>query len=165
MDKLNHFVVFTLDEQRLALPLSATERIVRAVEVTLLPKAPEIVLGVINVHGQIIPVLNIRKLFHLPEREIDLNDRFILVNTATRTIAILATEVYGVVERSEQEVIADQDILPDIEYIDGAIKLEDGTIGMIIMQDFDRFLTIEETPLLNNATRANVVGTEVVEGK
>jgi hypothetical protein len=62
-------------------------------------------------------------------------------------------------------VIADQDILPDIEYIDGAIKLEDGTIGMIIMQDFDRFLTIEETPLLNNATRANVVGTEVVEGK
>ena len=165
MDKSNRFVVFTLDEQRLALPLSATERIVRAVEVTLLPKAPEIVLGVINVHGQIIPVLNIRKLFHLPERGIDLNDRFILVNTATRTIAILATEVYGVVERSEQEVIADQDILPDIEYIDGAIKLEDGTIGMIIMQDFDRFLTIEETPLLNNATRANVVGTEVVEGK
>ncbi len=48
MDKLNRFVVFILDEQRLALPLSATERIVRAVEVTLLPKAPEIVLGVIN---------------------------------------------------------------------------------------------------------------------
>jgi purine-binding chemotaxis protein CheW len=157
MRKIEQYVVFRVDERQFALPLHTVERIVRVVEVTPLPKAPEIVLGVINVHGQVIPVLNIRKLFHLPEREIDLNDRFILVNTATRTIAILASEVYGVVERSEQEVIADQDILPDIEYIDGAIKLEDGIIGMIIMQDFDRFLTIEETPPLDNATRANAV--------
>jgi purine-binding chemotaxis protein CheW len=39
------------------------ERIVRVVEVTPLPKAPEIVLGVVNVQGQIIPVINIRKRF------------------------------------------------------------------------------------------------------
>ena len=42
-------VVFTLDEQRYALHLDAVERVVRAVEVTPLPKAPEIVLEVISV--------------------------------------------------------------------------------------------------------------------
>ncbi|MBF8302857.1 MAG: cheW40H-4 [Candidatus Dadabacteria bacterium] len=63
MDKLNQLVVLTLDEQRYALHLSAVERIVRVVEVTPLPKAPEIVLGVVNVQGQIIPVINIRKRF------------------------------------------------------------------------------------------------------
>ena len=44
-----YLVLFTLDDQRYALHLSAVERVVRAVEITLLPKAPEIVLGVISV--------------------------------------------------------------------------------------------------------------------
>ena len=43
----NQIVLFTLDEPRYALPLSAVERVVRAVEITPLPKAPEVVLGVL----------------------------------------------------------------------------------------------------------------------
>jgi purine-binding chemotaxis protein CheW len=52
-------VVFTLDEQHYALHLVAVERAVRMVEIALLPKAPKIVLGVINVQGRIIPVVNL----------------------------------------------------------------------------------------------------------
>lgn len=63
MDKLNQLVVFAFDEQRYALHLSAVERIVRMVEITPLPKAPEIVLGVVNVQGRIVPIVNIRKRF------------------------------------------------------------------------------------------------------
>lgn len=48
MRKIDQVVVFTLEGQQYALPLSAVERIVHAVEITPLPKAPEIVLGVIN---------------------------------------------------------------------------------------------------------------------
>ncbi len=106
MDKLNQLVVLTLDEQRYALHLSAVERIVRVVEVTPLPKAPEIVLGVVNVQGQIIPVINIRKRFCLPEREMNLSDQLIIAHTSRRTVALAADAVSGVVERSEQEVIA-----------------------------------------------------------
>ena len=54
-------VAFTLDEQRYALPLYDVERVVHAAGVTLFPKAPEIVLGVVNVQGRIIPVVNIGK--------------------------------------------------------------------------------------------------------
>ena len=64
----NHIVVFALDEQRYALHLLAVERVVRAVEVTALPEAPEIVLGVVNVKGRIVPVINVRRRFRLPER-------------------------------------------------------------------------------------------------
>jgi purine-binding chemotaxis protein CheW len=63
VDKLNQLVVFAFDEQRYALHLSAVERIVRMVEITPLPKAPEIVLGVVNVQGRIVPIVNIRKRF------------------------------------------------------------------------------------------------------
>ena len=53
-------LLFTLSEQRCALALSVVERIVPVVEVTPLPKAPEMVMGLINVRGRAIPVLNIR---------------------------------------------------------------------------------------------------------
>src|SRR5277367_233894 len=70
----SHLVVFDLEEQRYALRLSAVEQVVRAVEITPLPKAPEIIRGVVNVHGRVVPVYHIRARFRLPEREIDLSD-------------------------------------------------------------------------------------------
>jgi purine-binding chemotaxis protein CheW len=71
-------VLFSLEEPRYALYLSAVERVIRSVEVTPLPKAPEIVIGVINIQGEIIPVIDIRKLFHLPIHEISIDDLFII---------------------------------------------------------------------------------------
>lgn len=65
MNRLIRLVSFNLDDQKYALLLSAVIRIIRVVEITSLPKAPEIVLGVINMHGLIIPVFDIRKRFRL----------------------------------------------------------------------------------------------------
>jgi purine-binding chemotaxis protein CheW len=62
-------VVFRLDERRYALPLAAVERVVRSVTVTPLPGAPAIVLGGINVHGRVLPVLNVRRRFRMPDRD------------------------------------------------------------------------------------------------
>src|SRR5712675_257312 len=70
----NQLVVFALDAQHYALPLTGVQRVVRMVEVTPLPKAPEIVLGVIDVKGHIIPVMSIRNRFGLPEPETNLSD-------------------------------------------------------------------------------------------
>ena len=51
-------IVGTLDAQRYALRLSAVERLIRAVEITRLPQVPDIVLGVVNVQGRVIPVVS-----------------------------------------------------------------------------------------------------------
>jgi len=150
VDKLNQLIVLTLDEQRYALHLSAVERIVRVVEVTPLPKAPEIVLGVVNVQGQITPVINIRKRFCLPEREMNLSDQLIIAHTSRRTVALVADAVSGVIERSEQEVIAAEKVLPGIEYVEGVVKLED---GMILIHDLNKFLSLEEEQALDNAMK------------
>ena len=79
-------VVFFLDGQRYGLHLSTVRRVVRAVEVRALPSAPGIVLGVINIEGRIIPVINVRRRFGLPDKEIDLDDHFIVAATARRTV-------------------------------------------------------------------------------
>jgi len=56
MNELITLVVFTLDNQKYALRLSAVEIIIRAVEFTPLPKAPKIVDGIVNFHRKIIPI-------------------------------------------------------------------------------------------------------------
>src|SRR5712691_9083200 len=107
MDNSCQLVVFLLDDRQYALQhLASVERIVRAVQVTPLPKAPEIVTGVINLQGQIIPVVNIRRRFRLMDREVNLADRFVLARTPKRTLAFVADAVTGVLELPHDAVIA-----------------------------------------------------------
>ncbi|MCJ7565171.1 MAG: chemotaxis protein CheW [Candidatus Aminicenantes bacterium] len=150
MNMSNQLVVFALDEQRYALHLSAVERIVRVAEVTPLPKAPEIVLGVINVQGQIIPVADIRRRFRLPEREIDLSDHLIIAHTPNRTVALVVDEVTGVIESPEQKLIPAKEILPGTDYVEGVMKLED---GLILIHDLATFLSLEEENTLDLALK------------
>jgi len=139
-------VVFTLDEQRYGLRLSAVERVVRAVEVTPLPSAPEIVLGVINLAGRVVPVMNVRQRFGLPEKESDLSDQFIIARTAMRIVALLVDSVSALVEASAEDVVHAAKILPQMDYVDGVAKLED---GMILIHDIDKFLSLEEARMLD----------------
>ena len=75
MKTQDQYLVFTIDEERYAMALSAVEKVIRTVELTSLPKAPEFLLGLINMKGKAIPVLDIRKRYNLPDREIRLDDR------------------------------------------------------------------------------------------
>lgn len=145
-------IVFTLDENRYALRLSCVERAVRMVEVTPLPKAPEIVLGVINVQGEIIPVLNIRKRFQLPEQEPRLGDQLIIARTTRRAVALVANSVSEVVFLPEEELVEPQSVLPGVEYVEGMIKCDD---GMIFIHDLDTFLSLGEEQELEAAIEGN----------
>ena len=141
-------IVGMLDTQRYALRLSAVERLVRAVEITPLPQMPAIVLGVVNVHGRVIPVVNLRKRFHLPERPIEPGDRFIVARTARRPVIVVMDTVIGVLEYVDSQLMQTADILPSADYVDGVVKLED---GLIFIHDLDTFLSLEEEQTLSDA--------------
>ncbi|MBI2471900.1 MAG: purine-binding chemotaxis protein CheW [Planctomycetes bacterium] len=150
MNDTTQFVAFALDDRRFALPLSQVERIVNVVEITPLPKAPEIVTGVVNIQGRIIPVVDIRKRFRLPKKEINLNDKLILSQTSKRSVGIKVDSVVGVIECPEQEVIVPEKILPGIGYVEGVIKLED---GLTLIHNIDSFLSLEEEKTLDDAMK------------
>jgi purine-binding chemotaxis protein CheW len=141
-------VVFTLDELCYALHLHSVERAIRMIEITPLPTAPEIVIGVVNVHGAVVPVLNIRKRFRLPEREPDLGDQMIIARTARRTVALVVDTVSDVVALPPGELVAPETILTRLEHLDGVVKLDD---GMVFIQDLDAFLSLEEEQALEAA--------------
>ena len=153
MNESNQLVAFTLDSQQYALHLSAVERVIHAVEITPLPKAPEIVSGVVNVHGDVIPVVDVRKRFRLPERETALSDRIVIAHTAARPVALLVNGVGSGTERSQDEIVAAEKIVPGIEYVEGVCKLED---GLVFIHDLDTFLSLEEGKALDEALESSV---------
>lgn len=146
-------ISFSLGNQRYALPLSAVDRVVRMVAITPLPKAPaDIVLGVVNLQGQIIPVINMRRRFSLPEKAIALTDQLIIAHTSRRPVALVADAVHDVIADSSQTLIETENILSGIEYVAGVIKLED---GLILIYDLDKFLSLEEESSLNEALKTS----------
>jgi len=96
MHEMYQLVVFTLDQQRYAVSLPTVERIVRLVEITPIPRAPEIILGIINIHGQILSVIDLRKFFDLPERGLTDLNKMIVVHDAHMVFGLLADTIVGV---------------------------------------------------------------------
>jgi len=141
-------VIFILDGQRYGLYLDAVEQAIRAVAITRLPKAPGIVIGVINIQGQIIPAVNVRKRFGLPLREMAVSDQVIVARTTARDVAMVVDEVTGIVEYTGMELVPKEKILPGLEHIDGIVVLND---GLVLIHDLEKFLSLEEQRSLDGA--------------
>jgi len=148
MTNSRQILLFTLGEPRYALNLSAVERVVQAVEIMPLPKAPPFVLGVINVQGEVIPVVDIRQCFGLPSHEINLNDQFILARTSQRRVALVVDSVSGIRAFKERELVAAEQVLPGAEFIHGVAKL-DG--ALVLICDLDQILAFGEAQILEGA--------------
>jgi purine-binding chemotaxis protein CheW len=151
MNRSIRLVNFNLDDQKYALFLSAVMRIIRVVEITSLPKAPEIVVGIINLQGTFVPVFDIRMRFRLPPREVRLADQMIIATTAKRTVALMVDSVDDVIEIPGERIIAAEQILPELEYVEGVIKTEE---GMVLIHDLEKFLSLPEEKTLNEAMEA-----------
>jgi purine-binding chemotaxis protein CheW len=148
LGKTAQWVVFGLDTGRYAISLAAVDRIVRAVHVTPLPLAPGIVLGAINVEGCVLPVLNIRRRFRLPERNINLADHFLIARTAQRRVVLVIDAAQGVLEHPSTAVIDVESIAPGLAHIRGVITLED---GLVLIHDLEQFLSPDESHALDEA--------------
>ena len=148
MNRWAELVVFAVDAQRVAVALGVVQRVVRAVELTPLPQAHSLILGLLDCQGEIIPVFNMRRRLQLPEREVDPADQFIIARTARRTVALAVDEVREVRDCAAASVTAARDILPRWDGIEGVVEGED---GMLFIQDLDQFLSLEEEQTLETA--------------
>lgn len=136
MTETRRYVVFTLEDRRYALPLEGVERVLRMVAVTPVHELPPTLLGVVNMQGEIVPVVNTRRYFHVRERAPGVDDQLIVTRTGGRALALVADRVVGVVEREARHVVAAEDVVPGAESLRGIAKLGD---GMVLVHDLDQF--------------------------
>lgn len=143
-----HLVAFRIDNQLYGLPLAAVERVLPMVELSPLPVAPSIVLGILNLHGRILPVLDIRRRFSLPERGYGPSAHLMVSRTAARTVVLPADEVVGVMAVDPTAVVQRALINPGIGQVAGVVQTSD---GLLFIQDLDAFLSSAEEEQLTVA--------------
>ncbi|KAF0815335.1 Chemotaxis protein CheW [Andreprevotia sp. IGB-42] len=148
MRDFSQLMVFTLDDQRYALALGRVERVIRAQAITALPGAPAGVQGAIDVQGTVMPVFDIRSRFGLPPRALRLGDQILLARTTTRAVGLCVDETQGVMACMPEQVLAAEQLLPDVAYVQGVLTLPD---GLLLIHDLDTFLTQSEQQALDQA--------------
>lgn len=128
-----------LDDRRYALRLAAVTRVVRMVAITPLPKAPAAVLGLVNVQGEVLPVIDLRACFGHPLREPDPQDTLVLADAGERSVAVAVDGVYGVREFQQEAVVTEKELPQHPEYVEGVVKLAD---GLVLVCDLDRIVAL-----------------------
>lgn len=133
-------VLFRIEDKIFGLPLGQVSRVERAVKVTTIPDSPPGLLGVIDNHGNILPVINMRYKTNLPQRPIDINDQMIIVNCHYFMIVVPVDKVEGIYKAQNvvtpKRLLGREINLPQFMVTD---------LGIVMVISFEQILTFNET--------------------
>jgi purine-binding chemotaxis protein CheW len=141
-------LLFTLHGQRYALPAPAVRELVRAARLTPLPHAPDVVEGLLNLRGELLPVLDLRRRFRLPPRPLSPLDHLIVAQAGERRVALRVDRAEGLLALGPEDLDESPRALPGVGYVAGALKLPD---GLVLVHDLPSFLSEAETLALDTA--------------
>ena len=125
-----HLLEFLVDDQRHAMLVDSAESVFLAVEITPLADAPEAVLGLVNVHGRILPAVSLRKRLGLPDKPPQPGDRMILANSGERSAVLLVDAVTGVLDLDEDKFVTRKALFPEKD-IPGSVADHDGVLLLV----------------------------------
>ena len=139
MEKDLQVVGFRICGETYGVRISAVREIVRVPEITSVPNAPELIEGVINLRGKIIPVMDLRKRFGQAEITQDKKNRILVVELDNRLLGLIVNSASEVLKIPPSEIEAPASILTDGEtgYVTGVGKLRG---RLIILLDIARLL-------------------------
>jgi purine-binding chemotaxis protein CheW len=137
-------VEFILGPERYGIESSYIREIHPLNEFTPLPCTPPFVLGLVNVRGQILSIINIKKLFDLPEKGLTDLNKVIIVHTSHMELGILADAIVGVRSVAPEELHPALPTLTGIraEYLKGITK------DPLVVLDVEKILS-DENILVN----------------
>ena len=139
----NQFVVFLLGDEKYGVDILNVSTISEYMDITKVPDAPVYVEGIINLRGDIIPVINLKKRFNIPETEISEDTRIIIYSIEGVAIGFLVDEASQVLRIEDSNIEPTPTILKggDREYISGVGKHDE---KIIILLDFAKILSESE---------------------
>lgn len=136
--RLIDVVCVEIEGRRFALPIACVEEVLPAAAPTPLPEAPPYLLGALNVRGDILPVLDLRRHLGLPARPVRESDHLILVATSSRRVVVqvdAALDLYGIDPRRVRPLEGPH------RPVRSAVALDD---GVLLVTDAELFLSDEE---------------------
>jgi purine-binding chemotaxis protein CheW len=144
---ISQYLTFTLDGGRFAIDIERTREVLAFTSATKVPRTPDFMRGVINLRGNVVPVIDLRLKFGLSRTETTVDTCVVILEVASDSGVI----VLGALADSVQEVIdlASDQLAPpprigtriDVDYIRGIGRRED---DFVMILDIDRVLTADE---------------------
>lgn len=146
-------VTFRLGNEEFSLDILKVQEIIRHMNLTRVPRTPDFVDGVINLRGKVIPVLDLRKRFGLPDGERTDETRIIVVDIEGRTVGFKVDAVSEVLRLPADTVEPPPSIVSgtESEYIKGVGKL-DGRL--LILLDISKILSRSERDAIGGTLSA-----------
>jgi purine-binding chemotaxis protein CheW len=148
MNELRQFISFSVGQEEYGLELLRVKEVIRIREITRLPKAPIFVKGVINLRGDVIPIIDLRDKFGLPARENTAMTRVVVVEIEGRLMGMVVDSASQVVRIHAGQIDPPPPALGGFsqEFITGVGKMED---KLLILLNIDAVLTVGEKRALS----------------
>ncbi len=147
-------ITFRLGKQAYAMPIEPIRQIVEMVAVTPLPHINDSIMGVINVRGSAVPVVNLRQHFNMPSAPENLDPHIVLVQIGAWMTGLVVDRVEDVLSLSSDQVIRIPDILPqglgESPMLAGLVHAFDETILLLNLDDL--FLPHQQLALARAAS-------------
>jgi len=158
---LMQLVGFGVANEKFGVDILMVQEILRSAEVTSVPNSPEFVEGVLNLRGNIVPVIDLRKRLNLYDEETSQKKSWVLIlNIDNRVVGFIVDHVTEVLKIEEDSIETAPDIIVaglESQYIQGVCKIND---GLIIILDFDLVLFNEEQKVLGEMSGDELLLTE-----
>ena len=136
-------VTFRLKDETYGINVMQVQEVLRVAEIAPVPGAPHYVLGIINLRGNVVTVIDTRVRFGLPSAEIDDLSRIIVIESEAQVVGILVDSVAEVVDLHASEI----DSAPNVgneessRYIQGVASRDN---NLLIVVDLNKLLSEEE---------------------
>jgi purine-binding chemotaxis protein CheW len=149
-------VTFQLGEEQYGIDIMDVEGIVKVEDVRAIPNAPPYVEGIFNLRGDIIPVINLHRRFHIRHANLSEEDTllsgFVIINIDEMLIAVIIDKVSRVVTVEREEIQPPPQMLSGIgaEYIEGVVRREE---TYLIILDTRRLFNVRELQQLNTMSQ------------
>ena len=147
-NSLIQLVTFKIAEEEFGVDILKVQEIIRMMPITKVPNSPYFVEGVINLRGKVIPVIDMRKRFGMPEAEHDNQTRIKVMDLQGQVVGFVVDAVSEVLRIKESTVEPPPPVVAGVgsEYMRGVGKLED---RLLILLDLDKLLSEEEMNALS----------------
>ena len=143
-------VNFTVGNEKFGIHIEDAQEVIRMPEITQIPQTLDFIKGVINLRGNIIPIIDMRERFNLKAKEeYSETTRVIITKFEDKLVGLIVDTVSQVITLNEDEIENAPDIIAGLskEYLEGIGKYND---SMIILLKIDKILTTEEINLLSS---------------
>jgi purine-binding chemotaxis protein CheW len=145
---VSRIVTFATGGARFGIRLEDVERVLRMVAVTPLPGAPPVVMGAIDVQGEVLAVADPARRLGVAATTLGPDAHLLLTRTPRRRLALAVSEVQGVVEVAADSITSAATLSPSPATIAGAVGLPD---GLLFVHDMEAFLSPDEETRLDAA--------------